>query len=83
MNDEFGDRMKLFESLETSQRFMPMLPIVIRLDGRSFSAYTNGLEQPFDMAFRKAMVETTKKARRGNQCGYGLYSIRRDNPYSL
>jgi len=61
MNDDFGDRMKKFESFETSQCFMPMLPIVIRLDGRSFSDYTNGLEKPFDMAFRRAMLETTKR----------------------
>lgn len=61
MNDEFGDRMKLFEGFETNQCFMPMLPIVVRLDGRSFSAYTKGLERPFDITFKKAMAETTKR----------------------
>lgn len=61
MNDEFGDRMKLFEGLETNQRFMPMLPIVVRLDGRSFSSYTSALERPFDMTFKRAMAETTKR----------------------
>jgi tRNA(His) guanylyltransferase len=60
MKDEFGDRMKQFERAETEQKFMPLLPIVVRLDGRSFHSYTSGFERPIDFDFRKAMVETTK-----------------------
>ncbi len=54
-----GDRMKMYESL-TENRLMPRLPIVIRLDGRSFSKFTKGMKRPFDDDFRQAMVEVTK-----------------------
>ena len=58
--DSFGDRIKFFEGIETAQHFIPTLPIVIRLDGRSFSSYTRGMAQPFDERMSRAMVETTK-----------------------
>jgi len=58
--DDFGDRIKLFEGVETDQRFIPLLPIVIRLDGRSFSSYTSKMTRPFDERMVRAMVETTK-----------------------
>ena len=58
--DDFGDRMKSLERRETEQTFMPLLPIVVRLDGRSFHSYTSGFDRPIDSDFRKAMVETTK-----------------------
>jgi len=58
--DDFGDRIKLFEGVETDQRFIPLLPIVIRLDGRSFSSYTSKMNRPFDERMVRAMVETTK-----------------------
>ena len=59
-HDNFGDRIKYFEGIETAQHFIPTLPIVIRLDGRSFSSYTHGMTQPFDERMSRAMVETTK-----------------------
>lgn len=58
--DDFGDRMKTLERRETEQTFMPLLPIVVRLDGRSFHTYTSGFDRPIDFEFRQAMVETTK-----------------------
>lgn len=61
MNDSLGDRMKLYEGIETSQQFMPTLPIVVRLDGRSFSSYTSGMDKPFDPRMAGAMIETTKE----------------------
>lgn len=39
---------------------MPLLPICARIDGRSFSSWTNGLARPFDAGLSMAMVETTK-----------------------
>lgn len=57
--DEFGDRMKAYEAVETSRRLDPHLPIYARIDGRSFSRFTRGMERPFDMRMIEAMCETT------------------------
>ena len=57
--DLMGDRMKRYESVEAGRRFMPMLPMCVRLDGRSFSRWTKGLERPFDERLHNIMVNTT------------------------
>lgn len=59
-NDDFGNRMKDFESFETGRRFLPMLPIYARIDGRTFSKFTKGLERPYDQRMIDCMVATTK-----------------------
>jgi len=53
-------RMKLYEGAEAGRRFMPKLPILARLDGRSFHSFCRGLKRPFDEDFKKLMVSTTK-----------------------
>lgn len=58
--DDFGDRVKLYEGIEADQRFIPLLPIVVRLDGRSFSSYTSKMTRPYDTRMITAMVDTTK-----------------------
>lgn len=58
--DNFGDRMKMYERLETEQRFMPLLPLYVRIDGRSFSKYTRDAKRPFDEELHYAMVATTQ-----------------------
>jgi tRNA(His) guanylyltransferase len=58
--DEFGDRMKGYEVVETSRRLDVHKPIYARIDGRSFSKFTKGMERPFDMRMTRAMIETTK-----------------------
>lgn len=58
--DALGDRMKAYEAAESDRRFMPLLPIYARIDGRSFSRFTAGLARPFDLAFQEAMILTTK-----------------------
>jgi tRNA(His) 5'-end guanylyltransferase len=60
MKDNFGDRMKGYESAETGRRFMPGLPVYARIDGRSFSKFTKGMNRPFDIDMTRAMIETTK-----------------------
>ena len=55
--DIFGDRMK---SYECKQRFMPLLPIIARLDGKNFSRFTKGLNCPYDSRFVDVMIETAK-----------------------
>ena len=58
--DSLGDRMKHYELL--NQRFLiPRLPVVCRLDGRSFHTFTKGLSRPYDPGFQKIMVQTAKK----------------------
>ncbi|UTU08017.1 tRNAHis-5'-guanylyltransferase [Caulobacter phage C1] len=58
--DALGDRMKAYEKVETGRRFMPGLPVIVRLDGHGFSRFTKGLQKPFDMRMVAAMAETTK-----------------------
>lgn len=69
--DNFGDRMKVYERLETDKKFMKGLPIYIRLDGRGFSKFTKGLERPFCAAFTEAMQETTKSLVEAFNCKVG------------
>lgn len=58
--DEHGDRMKALESVETSRRFDPMLPVYARIDGRGFSKFTKGMDRPFDTKMLDSMIGTTK-----------------------
>lgn len=60
MSDELGDRMKLYEQAEAGRRLMPMLPAIARIDGRSFSSFTRGLERPYDVRLSRVMIETTR-----------------------
>ena len=69
----FGDEMKLVETLGSRYHRMPEgKPVLIRLDGRSFSTFTHSLAKPFDMRFTNLMFETAKfLTRTTNACiGY-------------
>lgn len=57
--DALGDRMKLYEGAEAGRRLMPLLPVMARIDGRAFHAFTRGMDRPFDAAFSSCMVDTT------------------------
>jgi len=52
--------MKSYEKLETQQKFIPTLPIVVRIDGRAFSKFTKPFKRPYDEDLSEVMVETTK-----------------------
>jgi tRNA(His) 5'-end guanylyltransferase len=72
MKDNLGNRMKEFESQTTSQKLIKGIPIICRLDGRSFSSFTKGLSRPYDERLSNLMMETTKylvKETNAN-CGY-------------
>jgi tRNA(His) 5'-end guanylyltransferase len=58
MNDDLGDRMKLYENAECERKFLPLLPIVARVDGRAFHSFTRGMKRPFDDMFRSLMEST-------------------------
>ena len=60
-NDEFGDRMKAYESALTGQKVNADSILCVRIDGKRFSKFTKGFAKPFDHALTKAMVETTKQ----------------------
>lgn len=52
--------MKAYEARESERRFLPMCPVYARIDGRNFSAFTRGMERPFDPMMTEAMVATTE-----------------------
>ena len=56
--DDLGDRMKAYEAVETARTLDPRLPIHARIDGRSFSRLTHGMQRPFDPRMTAAMVGT-------------------------
>lgn len=72
MDDSLGDRMKGYEQRDAGHRFLPMLPVLARLDGRNFSKFTAGLRRPFDERLSALMIETTTHLVRetGAVCGY-------------
>lgn len=56
--DDFGDRMKVYEAAETERKFTPLLPVYARLDGRSFSKFTSKFQKPYDPDIAFAMRNT-------------------------
>lgn len=59
-SDNLGDRIKGYEIEEMGETFRHDVPLIIRLDGRSFSNYTRHFDRPFDDAMSDAMCETTE-----------------------
>ena len=51
---------------------MPMIPVLARVDGRSFSKFTQGLERPYDQRMVDLMIEVTKflVEETNARCGY-------------
>lgn len=54
-----GERMKTYESLAHNDRFMPLSPVIVRLDGVGFSGFTKNLQKPFDNKFCDCMDAVT------------------------
>ena len=59
-NDDFGDRMKLYEAFEASRKLIPLLPICVRIDGKTFSKWTKDFDRPYDKRMADLMIATTK-----------------------
>ena len=59
-DDDFGNRMKAYEAVETARRLDVHLPIYARIDGRAFSSFTRGMRKPFDERMLNAMINTTR-----------------------
>jgi len=58
--DEFGDRMKSYETTEAQRTLPPDRPVLVRIDGRRFSRFTKGFRKPFDPDLSGAMRETCR-----------------------
>lgn len=58
--DTFGDRMKGYERHETDRKFIPTLPVYVRLDGRGFSKFTKKMVRPYDERLIDLMRDTTE-----------------------
>ena len=58
--DNFGNRMKAYEGMETERVLMPYLPIYARLDGKCFSNFTRHMKRPYDELMTNIMVDVTK-----------------------
>lgn len=56
--DTLGDRMKELERAEAGRALD--YPVCIRLDGRSFHAFTRGLARPYDARLSAMMIDLTK-----------------------
>lgn len=57
--DSLGDRMKSYESVPKT-RLVAQIPVVARLDGKAFHAFTRGFERPCDAGFHRVIWETAK-----------------------
>lgn len=62
MKDIIGDKIKKYEKIITSLKLDDTSPIIIRLDGNHFSAFTKSLTKPFDKNFSIIMEEVSKYA---------------------
>lgn len=59
MKDDFGNRMKMLEGIENF-KFMPLVPICVRIDGKCFHSFCKDLKRPYDERLSNLMIETTK-----------------------
>ncbi len=57
--DTLGDRMKSYEQPSTSRKAFKGQPIVARLDGKNFHAFTKGLARPYDQRLSALMTQVT------------------------
>lgn len=58
--ESLEDRMKEYEGVEAGRRLDARAPVVARVDGRSFSAFTRSLAKPFDARLSRLMIETAR-----------------------
>jgi tRNA(His) guanylyltransferase len=59
-SDALAARMKSYEVRETERAVLPGLPLVVRVDGRSFSKFTAGMRQPYDQELADLMQATAQ-----------------------
>lgn len=59
-HSSLGDRIKGYEQ-DWENRLMPLVPAVVRFDGRAFHSFSRGLHRPYDKRLSDLMIETTKQ----------------------
>lgn len=56
---KLGDRMKQYENV--TRNYLPTrMPVIVRIDGRSFHTFTRGFKKPFDAILSNSMIDTAK-----------------------
>jgi tRNA(His) 5'-end guanylyltransferase len=60
MIDELGNRMKHNYENATKTYLVRRMPVIIRLDGKSFHTFTKGFNKPFDDVLANTMKKTMK-----------------------
>ena len=62
MSNDLGKRMKKYENVFCSQKLLNRVPVIIRVDGRSFHSFVKKfhLKQPFDEYLIDAMIQSAK-----------------------
>lgn len=67
-----GDEMKDYEGIAAKVALDENQPICVRIDGKTFSTFTRGLQKPFDDRLSNAMIETMNflVEKSGAQLGY-------------
>lgn len=71
--DSIGNRMKQNYELRSRYYLIKRMPVIIRLDGRSFTKLTKLCEKPFDYSFGYAMEKTASYLLdniQGAKCAY-------------
>lgn len=58
--DTLGTALKASEGVEAQRKCPDNKPLIVRLDGRAFHSFTNGLDKPFDMRLVELMRQTTR-----------------------
>ena len=71
--DTLSDRIKEYES-NTQTKLIKKLPVIIRLDGRSFSKYTNGFTKPFDIELSYILQDVALELRKEIENAKFIYS---------
>lgn len=57
--DDLGDRMKMYEERGgCMDKVLPLLPVMVRLDGRAFHSFTRGLPRPYCVELMGVMDDT-------------------------
>lgn len=59
-NDSLGDRMKENYENRAKTYLVRRMPVIIRLDGKTFHTFTKGLKKPYDEIFHNTMNATMK-----------------------
>lgn len=76
MKDSLGNRIKNYENV-SRYKLTPRMPVIIRLDGRSFHTFTKKFNRPFDSDLMDAMNYATKKVAEDMQ-GFKIAYIQSD-----